>query len=34
VDTVRDISSIWAAAGKAAAVLGVGLIATVFGGRR
>jgi formate dehydrogenase iron-sulfur subunit len=34
VDTVRDISSIWAAAGKAAAVLGVGLIAIVFGGRR
>jgi formate dehydrogenase iron-sulfur subunit len=34
VDTVRDISSIWAAAGKAAAVLGVGRIATVFGGRR
>jgi formate dehydrogenase iron-sulfur subunit len=34
VDTVRDISSIWGAAGKAAAVLGVGLIATVFGGRR
>jgi formate dehydrogenase iron-sulfur subunit len=34
VDTVRDISSIWAAAGTAAAVLGAGLIAAVCGGRR
>jgi formate dehydrogenase iron-sulfur subunit len=34
VDTVHDLRSIWAAAGKAAAVLGVGLLAAVFGGRR
>jgi formate dehydrogenase iron-sulfur subunit len=34
VDTVHDLGSIWAAAGKAAAVLGVGLVAAVFGGRR
>jgi formate dehydrogenase iron-sulfur subunit len=34
VDTVHDLRSIWAAAGKAAAVLGIGLLAAVFGGRR
>jgi formate dehydrogenase iron-sulfur subunit len=34
VDTVRDIGSIWAAAGAAAVALGAGLVATVFGGRR
>jgi len=34
VDTVHDLGSIWAAAGKAAVVLGVGLAAAVFGGRR
>jgi formate dehydrogenase iron-sulfur subunit len=34
VDTVRDIGSIWQAAGAAAVALGVGLVAAVFGGRR
>jgi formate dehydrogenase iron-sulfur subunit len=34
VDTVRDIGSIWGAAGAAALALGVGLTAAVFGGRR
>jgi formate dehydrogenase iron-sulfur subunit len=34
VDTVRDIGSIWAAAGAAAVALGVGLIGAVFGGPR
>jgi formate dehydrogenase iron-sulfur subunit len=34
VDSVRDIGSIWRAAGLAAAGLGVGLVAAVFGGRR
>jgi formate dehydrogenase iron-sulfur subunit len=34
VDTVHDLGSIWAAAGTAAGVLGVGLVAAVFGGRR
>jgi formate dehydrogenase iron-sulfur subunit len=34
VDTVRDIGSIWAAAGAAAGTLAVGLVAAVFGGRR
>ncbi len=34
VDPVRDIGSIWAAAGAAAAALGAGLAAAVFGGRR
>jgi formate dehydrogenase iron-sulfur subunit len=34
VDTRRDLGSIWAAAGAAAAALGVGLAAAVFGGRR
>jgi formate dehydrogenase iron-sulfur subunit len=34
VDTVRDIGSIWGAAAGAAAALGVGLAAAVFGGRR
>ncbi|MFL5861344.1 MAG: 4Fe-4S dicluster domain-containing protein [Solirubrobacteraceae bacterium] len=34
VDTVRDIGSIWGAAGAAAAVLGAGLIAAVFGRRQ
>jgi formate dehydrogenase iron-sulfur subunit len=34
VDTVHDLGSIWAAAGTAAAVLGAGLLAAVFGGRR
>jgi len=33
VDTRRDLGSIWAAAGAAAAALGVGLAAAVFGGR-
>jgi formate dehydrogenase iron-sulfur subunit len=32
VDTRRDLGSIWAAAGAAAAALGVGLAAAVFGG--
>ena len=34
VDTVHDIGSIWSAAGAAAAALGVGLLAAVFGGRK
>jgi formate dehydrogenase iron-sulfur subunit len=34
VDTRRDLGSIWAAAGAAAATLAVGLAAAVFGGRR
>ncbi|MFZ0040826.1 MAG: 4Fe-4S dicluster domain-containing protein [Solirubrobacteraceae bacterium] len=34
VDTVRDIGSIWGAAGAAALALGAGLVAAVFGGRR
>ncbi|MGZ4176769.1 MAG: 4Fe-4S dicluster domain-containing protein [Solirubrobacteraceae bacterium] len=34
VDTVRDIGSIWAAAGAAAVGLGLGLAAAVYGGRR
>jgi formate dehydrogenase iron-sulfur subunit len=34
VDTRRDLGSIWAAAGGAALGLGVGIAATVFGGRR
>jgi formate dehydrogenase iron-sulfur subunit len=34
VDTRRDLGSIWTAAGAAAATLGAGLIAAVFGGRR
>ncbi|MGI8429421.1 MAG: 4Fe-4S dicluster domain-containing protein [Solirubrobacteraceae bacterium] len=34
VDTVRDIGSIWTASAAAAAVLGLGLIVTVFGGRQ
>jgi formate dehydrogenase iron-sulfur subunit len=34
VDTVRDLRGIWAAAGAAAAALGVALVATAFGGRR
>jgi formate dehydrogenase iron-sulfur subunit len=34
VDTRRDLGSIWAAAGAAAAALGVGLAAAVFGGRK
>ncbi|HEY3772455.1 MAG TPA: 4Fe-4S dicluster domain-containing protein [Solirubrobacteraceae bacterium] len=34
VDTVCDIGSIWRAAGAAAAALGLGLAAAVFGGRR
>jgi formate dehydrogenase iron-sulfur subunit len=34
VDTTRDIKEIWAATGVAAAALGVGLLATAFGGRR
>ncbi|MBV9804461.1 MAG: 4Fe-4S dicluster domain-containing protein, partial [Solirubrobacterales bacterium] len=33
-DTRRDVGEIWAAAGAAALGLGVGLVATVFGGRR
>ena len=33
VDTRRDLGSIWAAAGAAAAALGVGLAAAAFGGR-
>ena len=32
IDTRRDLGSIWAAAGAAAAALGVGLAAAVFGG--
>jgi formate dehydrogenase iron-sulfur subunit len=34
VDTVHDIGTIWKAAGAAAAVLGAGLAAAVFGARR
>ena len=34
VDTRRDLGSVWAAAGAAAAALGAGLLAAVFGGRR
>jgi formate dehydrogenase iron-sulfur subunit len=34
VDTRRHLGSIWAAAGAAAATLGVGLAAAVFAGRR
>jgi formate dehydrogenase iron-sulfur subunit len=34
VDPVRDIGSIWAAAGGAAVALGLGVAAAVFGGRR
>jgi formate dehydrogenase iron-sulfur subunit len=34
VDTTRDLGSIWAAAGVAAAALGAGLLAAVLGGRR
>jgi formate dehydrogenase iron-sulfur subunit len=34
IDTTRDLGSIWSAAGVAAAALGVGLLAAVFGGRR
>jgi formate dehydrogenase iron-sulfur subunit len=34
VDTRRDLGEIWAAAGVAAAALGVGLIAAVLGGRK
>jgi formate dehydrogenase iron-sulfur subunit len=34
VDTGRDLGSIWAAAGAAAAALGAGLVAAVFGGGR
>jgi formate dehydrogenase iron-sulfur subunit len=34
VDTRRDIGSIWAAAGAAAAALAVGLATVVFGGRK
>jgi formate dehydrogenase iron-sulfur subunit len=34
VDTCRDLGSIWAAAGAAAAALAVGLAAAVFGGQR
>ena len=34
VDTRRDLGPIWGAAGAAAAVLGVGLIAAVFGGKK
>ncbi len=34
VDTVHDIGSIWGATAAAAAALGVGLAAAVFGGRR
>jgi formate dehydrogenase iron-sulfur subunit len=33
VDTTRDIGSIWAAAGLAAAALGAGIAAAVFAGR-
>src|SRR5581483_8031848 len=33
VDTRRDLSKIWAAAGAAAVALGVGLLAAAFGGR-
>jgi formate dehydrogenase iron-sulfur subunit len=33
-DTVHDAGSIWSAAGIAAAALGAGLIAAVFGGRK
>ncbi len=34
VDTVRDLGSVWAAAGAAAVALGAGLVAAVVGGRR
>ena len=34
VDTRRDLGSIWGAAGVAAATLGIGLIAAVFGGEQ
>jgi formate dehydrogenase iron-sulfur subunit len=34
VDTVRDLSSIWAAAGAAALALGAGLAAAAFGGHK
>jgi formate dehydrogenase iron-sulfur subunit len=34
VDTRRDLGSIWASAGAAAAALAVGLAAAVFGGKR
>jgi formate dehydrogenase iron-sulfur subunit len=34
VDTTRDLGGIWAAAGAAAAALGVALAGAVFGGRR
>jgi len=34
VDTRRDLGTIWAAAGAAAAALGVGLAAAVFGGQK
>jgi formate dehydrogenase iron-sulfur subunit len=34
VDTRRDLNEIWAATGAAALALGVGLVATVFGGRK
>jgi formate dehydrogenase iron-sulfur subunit len=34
VDTTRDLSSIWSAAGAAAVALGAGLALAVFGGRR
>jgi formate dehydrogenase iron-sulfur subunit len=34
VDSARDLSSIWAAAGAAAVALGAGLVAAAFGGRR
>jgi formate dehydrogenase iron-sulfur subunit len=34
VDTVHDLGDIWAAAGAAAMALGVGLVASVLGGRR
>src|SRR5439155_6330021 len=33
VDTVRDLGSIWAAAGAAAVALGAGLAAAALGGR-
>ena len=34
VDTRRDLGSIWAASATAAVALGIGIAATVFGGRR
>jgi formate dehydrogenase iron-sulfur subunit len=34
VDTRRDLGSVWAAAGAAAAALGIGLVAAAFGGEK